>query len=254
LPYITGLYRAHGGALERVRAAQREFYALRGDARLERYAPFRFIGTTLRRIGLPPHYRKLLKPKFDDIEAEITYLLLRDRRPAAVVEIAPYYGWSTTWILQALRDNGTGRLYSYDLVDYALRAVPPSLSDGRWTFIQGDVRRNLDRLPATIDHVFIDAEHTAEFACWYTDELFPRLASGTTVSVHDVFHHSDPGRFTEGPVLVAWLERRGIPCFTAAPARAPDTYAALSAVKQDLGLTPAIHDSRVNPAVFFRIP
>jgi predicted O-methyltransferase YrrM len=253
LDYIVGLYRTHGAALRQAREAQRRLYAQRGDARLERYAPVRLFATTLRRIGLPPHYRRLFKPKFDDIEAEITYLLVRDRRPQAVVEIAPYYGWSTTWILQALEDNGTGRLHSYDLVDYALRTVPRTLAGERWRFTLGDVRRHQDRLPPAIEHVFIDAEHTAEFAQWYTAELFPRLAPGTTVSVHDVFHRQDPGRFTEGPVLVSWLERRAIPYFTAAPPRSPEAFDAISAVKQELGLHEQIHPSRANPAVFFRI-
>jgi predicted O-methyltransferase YrrM len=253
LEYIVGLYRTHGAALRQAREAQRRLYAQRGDARLERYAPVRLVATALRRLGLPPHYRRLFKPKFDDIEAEITYLLVRDRRPNAVLEIAPYYGWSTTWILQALKDNGTGRLHSYDLVDYALRTVPRTLSGERWAFILGDVRRHQDPVPKGLGHVFIDAEHTAEFAQWYTAELFPRLGPGTTVSVHDVFHRQDPGRFTEGPELVSWLERRAIPYFTAAPARSPEAFDAISAVKRELGFHEPIHPSRANPAVFFRI-
>jgi hypothetical protein len=34
-----------------------------------------------------------------------------------VVEIGTFHGWSTTWIFQTLRDNGTGHLYSYDVLD-----------------------------------------------------------------------------------------------------------------------------------------
>src|SRR5919106_72980 len=254
LDYIAALYREYATALREARRAQRSLYALRGHARLERFRVLHALGTALRSAGLPAHYKRLLRPKFDDIEAEITYLLLRAVRPNAVVEIAPYYGWSTTWILQALRDNGSGRLYSYDLVDYALRTVPRGLSNGRWTFCQGDVRQHLARLPSQIDHLFIDAAHTAEFARWYTEALFSRLASGTAVSVHDIFHGSDPGRFPEGPVLLAWLERRGGSYFTASPARAPGVHDAILAVKRELGLDAPIHDSRVNPAVFFRLP
>src|SRR6478609_1544796 len=68
-------------------------------------------------------HRRQLRPKLDDIEAELTYLLLRELRPAAVVEIGTFHGWSTTWILRALRDNGGGHLHSYDLVDHAVRSV-----------------------------------------------------------------------------------------------------------------------------------
>jgi len=75
-----------------------------------------------------------LKPKLDDIEAELTYLALRAVRPAEVVEIGSFHGWSTTWILRALRDNGSGHLHTFDLVDHATRTVPPALSGERWTF------------------------------------------------------------------------------------------------------------------------
>lgn len=254
LDYITALYREHAAALREAHEAQRKLYALRGHAKLERFRILHAVGTALRSVGLPAHSRRLLRPKFDDIEAEITYLLLRAVRPDAVVEIAPYYGWSTTWILRALRDNGSGRLYSYDLVDYALRTVPASLSNGRWTFYQGDVRLQLSRLPSQIDYLFIDATHTAEFARWYTEQLLSRLASGTPVSVHDVFHDRDPGRFPEGAVLMSWLAQRGIPYFTASPGRAPDIHDALVAVKRELGLGAQIHESRANPAAFFCLP
>jgi predicted O-methyltransferase YrrM len=88
----------------------------------------------------------------DDIEAEITYLLLRELRPAAVVEIGTFHGWSTTWILRALRANDTGHLYSYDLVDHAVRSVPEDLSADRWTFVHGDVRGHLQTMPDPVDY------------------------------------------------------------------------------------------------------
>jgi len=63
----------------------------------------------------------LLDPHFDDIEAEITYLLIRAFRPKTLVKISPLGGWSTSWILNAIRDNNYGTLYSYDLVDDSLK-------------------------------------------------------------------------------------------------------------------------------------
>ena len=39
-----------------------------------------------------------LHPKLDDIEAELTYLLVRHHRPALVAEIGTFHGWSTTWL------------------------------------------------------------------------------------------------------------------------------------------------------------
>lgn len=42
-----------------------------------------------------------MKTQLDDVEAEITYLLLRHVRPAKVVEIGSLHGWSTSWLLRA---------------------------------------------------------------------------------------------------------------------------------------------------------
>ena len=74
---VTDLYREHRADLARVRHEQ---------LRLRRDDP-------------------AMKAQLDDIEAEITYLLLRHARPETVVEIGTFHGWSTTWILRALRDK-----------------------------------------------------------------------------------------------------------------------------------------------------
>jgi predicted O-methyltransferase YrrM len=195
-----------------------------------------------------------LRPKLDDIEAELTYLLVRELKPASVVEIGTFHGWSTTWLLRALRDNGTGHLYSYDLVDHAVRSVPAELSAGRWTFRAGDVRKSLSTLPNPVDYLFLDAAHSAPFARWYTDVLLPGLPEATPVSVHDVYHRSRPLPFSEGRVLLGWLAGRGTPHFTAAPASARAGYDRLVAVKRELGLTAPVHGaSRHNPMVFFSV-
>lgn len=237
-----------------MRATQRQLYAQRSDARLERFAPYRWAAAALRRAGLPAHYKRRFRPKFDDIEGELTYLFVRGLRPAVVLEIAPYYGWSTTWLLQALRDNGTGRLHSYDLVDYSRWTVPPELARDRWLFTQGDIRDSLDRLPRDVGYLFLDAAHTAEFARWYVEALFPRLAPGTLVGVHDIFRGPDLPPMEESIVLLEWLERRRVPYLTAAPGRTGAAYDRIVALKRDLGLAEPIHDSVKNPMVFFQLP
>ena len=237
-----------------MRATQRRLYLQRSDARLERFAPYRWIRKALQTAGLPAHYKRRFRPKFDDIEAEITYLLVRDFRPRVVLEVAPYYGWSTTWLLHALRDNGAGRLHSYDLVDYSRWIVPPELARERWDFTQGDIRDAVDRLPPGIGYLFLDAAHTAEFARWYLRELFPRLPAGTVVGVHDVFRGPDLAPMPESPVLLEWLDRRGISRLTAAPGAPGSVYDRAVALKRELGLTEPIHDSVKNPMVFFQLP
>src|SRR6267378_811455 len=65
LDFVVRLYREHAAALRIVRAAERRLYAQRSDARLERFAPYRWTAAALRRVGLPAHYKRRFRPKFD---------------------------------------------------------------------------------------------------------------------------------------------------------------------------------------------
>lgn len=252
IAFITEQYRRFLPDLRRVREEQRRRHAERGDPKLERFGMYRVLSAALRALGLPPHLRRRFKPQFDDIEAEVTYLLVRAFRPATVVEIAPDRGWSTTWLLAALRDNGAGHLHSYDVFDYSTRAVPRELASGRWTFTLGDVTQPPNRLPPAIDYLFLDASHSAPFARWYLAELVPRLGPGTTVGIHDIFPPAERlDRFGEAGVVRDWLAEHRVPYFTAAPAAARDAYDRLMALKRELDIAAQINSSHANPMVFF---
>lgn len=226
LGFATDLYRKHGDALRQVREEQRAY--------------------------LTGHDRA--KAQLDDIEAELTYLMLRDRTPSTVVEIGCLHGWSTTWMLRALRDNGHGTLHSFDLIDRAPRNVPDDLADGRWEFHHGDIRDNRRELPADIDYLFIDAAHSAGFARWYIEHVFPMIPAGTPVSVHDVFHGKRPKPVSEGTVMLSWLAERNADYFTASAAKAPDMYRRLQDIKSELDLATPIRTPTKNPMLFFRMP
>lgn len=191
-----------------------------------------------------------MKAQLDDLEAEITYLWLRDRQPSVVVEIGCLHGWSTSWILRALRDNGQGTLCSYDIHDGAVRHVPRQLADGRWRFSAGDVRQAVADIPEP-DYLFIDAAHSARFARWYIADLFPHVRSGTPVSVHDVFHGARPWPFTEGAVLLDWLRTTDRRFYTASAAREPAVNRRLREVRKDLGVAGRVHTGSDDPMLFF---
>ncbi|MGX1759812.1 class I SAM-dependent methyltransferase [Streptomyces lydicus] len=196
---------------------------------------------------------KAMKAQLDDVEAEISYMRLRELRPAKVVEIGTFYGWSTIWQLSALRDNGTGHLYSFDIVDHVVRNVPGELT-GQWTFTKGDVRENLGSIPQDVDYLFIDADHGARFARWYIENLFPAVPGGTPTSVHDVYHGRRPKPFSEGSVIVKWLAENNVEFFTPSPAKSPAEYAEIAEIKKGLGLDEPVRDSRHNPMIFFDLP
>src|SRR5262245_1993193 len=184
LGYIFELYKEFAGELAAVGKAQREY----ADS-----------------------MKASMTPQLDDLEAEITYLLLRATRPAAVVELGTFHGWSTMWILSALRDNGCGHLHSFDLIDNVVRNVPAELADDRWTFVRGDIMQTVEQVPGDTAYLFVDAAHTGRFARWYLDHLFPRVPAQSTVSVHDVFHFRTTLPLHEGRVVVRWLDGRGVP-------------------------------------------
>lgn len=220
---VATLYAEYGGELDEARAAQRALLATAS-----------------------------MRAQLDDIEAEITYLLLRHVRPATVVELGALDGWSTSWILRALRQNRSGTLRSFDLVDGARRQVPDELAADRWSFTLGDVREVGSDGIAGADYVFIDADHGMRFARWYTSRLLPVLRSGTPVSVHDVFHQRWARPLSEGRVVLRWLADHDIGFFTASRARAPEVHARLAAVKARAGLDAPIRPGRRNPMIFFR--
>jgi predicted O-methyltransferase YrrM len=226
LAYVSALYREYAGDLAAVGKQQRAFAESMGSR---------------------------MTPQLDDLEAEITYLLLRATRPGVVMELGTFHGWSTSWILSALRDNGSGRLHSFDRIDNVVRNVPEDLADGRWTFVQGDIEETLHRVPADTGYLFVDAAHSSRFARWYLEHLFPRVPSGIPVSVHDVYHFRTTLPLHEGKVVVRWLDERGVPFFTPSRAKARDVYDRLTALREELGLAP-VRGSGANPMIFFEMP
>ncbi|GIF11357.1 putative O-methyltransferase YrrM [Actinoplanes teichomyceticus] len=226
LRYVSDLYRRYRDDLDAVRTEQREL-----------------------RATCPG-----MRTQLDDLEAEITYLLIRQERPATVVEIGSLHGWSTTWILRALRDNRAGALITHDLIDNARRNVPAELAEGRWTFVPGDARETLRGHRHGIDHLFIDAAHTASFARWFVGDLFPTVPAGATVSVHDVFHGRRPWPVSEGRVVLSWLADHGAGHFTPSRLAAAPVNRELRELKRHLGLLEPVHDGRDDPMLFFRMP
>lgn len=250
----TALYERYADDLRCVREEQGALYERSGYSPWQRYFPYRWVRTASRRLGFDWERTRHMNPQLDDVEAELTYLRIRDRRPQAVVEVSPFRGWSTTWILRALRDNDAGALVSFDRVDDARRFVPADLAD-RWTLVVGDVRDRLADMPAEIDYLFIDADHRRPFAEWYLTELVPRLRAGAGASVHDVFHGTAPGRLSgEARVVLDWLRRNRIDWFTPSRFGPGGVHEEIESARIALGLDAPIHFGDHDSIVFFEVP
>ena len=85
LAYICALYREYVDDLATVGKQQRDYVAAMGPR---------------------------MTPQLDDLEAEITYLLLRATRPEVVVELGTFHGWSTSWTLTGLPAGTRGNRLS----------------------------------------------------------------------------------------------------------------------------------------------
>ncbi len=129
-------------------------------------------------------------PTFD---CETIYSLVRAMRPSVVVETGVCYGASSEYILEALKDNEHGVLYSIDLGnapdeppnDFFVR---PTLKD-RWRLIIGDSKRELPRLLARLGQIDLfhhDSLHTYEHMMWEYETAFPYLGANGVLSSHDV--------------------------------------------------------------------
>lgn len=163
--------------------------------------------------------------------------------------MSPNAGWSTTWMLSALRDNGDGsQLWSYDLHETSTKFVPSSLARSRWYFVQGDARETVPKAPE-FDYLFVDSNHSRGFAEWYVKELFPRLRPGAVVSVHDVFHAPVPSE--EGEVVLDWLVHKGLTFWTPSLAAGGPACQTILEERKRLGIGDPLHYSDKNPMLFF---
>lgn len=184
---------------------------IRKVARKPGYAPIALYRTVLSRSYTAPEARKFiadrmveLQTAFDGVSgrtangagfghggirhnhAELLWRLVRDRRPARVVETGVCNGLSSAVILEAMAANDHGELVSVDLPEFAEAerntdafwegkggaVVPPGKSSGwlvpdprrdRWKLVLGRAR---DLLPAELApgcDIFIhDSEHSYE--------------------------------------------------------------------------------------------
>lgn len=190
--------------------------------------------------------------QFDDLESEMLYLLIRDTAPQTVVEVSPCDGWSSLWMLQALKDNDSGQLHSYDLHSGATRFIPEELKN-RWSFTEVDVR-TLDDFPEQIDFLLIDSAHTGSFANWYIRTLLPRMAPDAPVVIHDMERLTAFFPGSEGGKVRRLLRQAGEPSWTLSSRTFAGKQRAEEVRKnrREVGLPNHEIATQRNPAIFLR--
>jgi Methyltransferase domain len=140
-------------------------------------------------------------------------------RPARVVETGVARGLTTRLILEGLRRNGAGHLWSIDLpaVDSALHgktgvAVPDELW-ARWTYLAGGRRERLPRLLAELGQIEVfvhDSLHTGRNTRFELSCAWPHLRSGGAAVVDDIGHSLAFRTFVTEERPAAWLAAQHI--------------------------------------------
>jgi len=217
----------------------------------------------------------------EELELEMTYLRIRAQKPKVVWEISPFRGYSSWFILSALKDNAAsgdiGHLYSFDIVDFSKSNIPEDLRVF-WAFTHGDARQEHNNFPLA-DYIFLDSMHSKEFGEFFTGILFPRHAGKhVLVSLHDVyndkmyagdgkprnFEHHPPWMPTEeGSWVVTWFAFQNEHCNMWTPAISfphLNIYAQIAGIRAQYINTPSVHGSASetildgpNPTVFFEL-
>jgi hypothetical protein len=123
------------------------------------------------------------------------WCLTRHLRPKNVVETGVAHGVTSRFILEALKRNGDGHLWSIDLppLDRSWHqqigiAVGAGHSD-RWTYIKGSSRRRLPRLLydlGQIDLFIHDSLHTERNVRFELDRTWPMLGPKGAIVVDDI--------------------------------------------------------------------
>jgi len=123
------------------------------------------------------------------------WCLVRHLRPAKVVETGVAHGVSSRFILEALKMNGAGRLWSIDLppIEHAWQdhvgiAVGDEHRD-RWQLIRGASRGHLRPLLAELESIDLfvhDSLHSARNVRFELDHAWDVLTPGGAIIVDDI--------------------------------------------------------------------
>jgi hypothetical protein len=128
-------------------------------------------------------------------------------RPEVVVETGVARGVTSRIVLEALRKNDLGHLWSIDLpfpFDHRLHAqTGVAVTDecrARWSYLEGTSRERLPKLVAEVGHVEVfihDSLHTAKNTVFELEQVASALSPGGVLLVDDIRMHKGFAAFTK---------------------------------------------------------
>lgn len=139
-------------------------------------------------------------------KAEVLYVLARLLKPRVVLETGVANGMSSTFLLQALVDNGSGVLHSVEYPPFGkfhdprVGALVPEGLRGPWTVHRGKVSRVFPRLVPALGEVDLfmhDSEHTYENMSYEMRTVWPRISQRGILASDDIIGNNAYLEFCE---------------------------------------------------------
>lgn len=132
-------------------------------------------------------------------EGNILYNICRKLKPETILEIGTYHGFSSAYLLSAIKDNDYGFLYSVDPHSKHLKVAHEHLkniskyfelieafsSDQRFSPMPSVPELNWDKI---VDLLFIDGAHDFKSVMSDLNKFVPFVAKGGLILCHDYDH------------------------------------------------------------------
>jgi predicted O-methyltransferase YrrM len=156
---------------------------------------------------------------YDDMATEIEvldflYALVVMLKPKVVIETGCYHGHGTEQLLWGIVDNKLGELYTCDVgwesIKITSERILDKLGEQTYTLLQCSGLDLITQVPAPIDLAFLDSGPD-EIRTNELRALYPKLAPGGVVAIHDTGVHGFLREKYLAPV-VAELDLQAI-CF-----------------------------------------
>lgn len=154
-------------------------------------------------------YNKKIFPsmgQYDWFSGQLLYCIIRHKKPKKIIEISTCSGYATLFMAMAIKRNGFGKVYTFEINPSSAKAAQKNFKDfgvsNEVVLMIGDARKMIHKVKdwRSSDIQFLDSEHTEEFASWFIEELVQKCTNKNALfHMHDIMPVSARVRNYGGP-------------------------------------------------------
>jgi predicted O-methyltransferase YrrM len=144
--------------------------------------------------------------QYDWFSGQLLYCIVRYLKPIRVIEISTNSGYSSLFSALALKANRVGRLETFELLPKMAEAAQANFE--RFEVAKhvrlhvGDARETVaallsERVRGGQEILFLDSEHTEEFARWFLGALVLSTSPESLFHMHDILPPTASVRFLD---------------------------------------------------------